>query len=144
MTKPLHVPKTGCSTCPYRKDTPAGVWHPDEYAKLKRYDEHDYLRDGPSAEPQIPELRVFHCHQENATGDPTVCRGWLSVHRSAVAVRLACATGDLRVSDLPMAAEPLYYETGAQAAAAGLSGCVAPDSKAKRCIDSLERRGVGR
>ena len=141
MTEPLHVPKAGCSTCPYRRDTPAGVWHPDEYAKLALYDEQPYER---GVEPRPLELSTFHCHQQNATGQPTVCRGWLSVHADSVAVRLACARGALSFSDVPEAPEALYYETGAQAAAAGLSGVAQPSVDALKAMERLERRGAGK
>jgi hypothetical protein len=146
LTEPLSVPKIACPTCPYRKDTPAGIWATSEYEKLALYDEPDF-RDPKckvDAGTYMPELSTFHCHQENATGKPTVCRGWLSVHRNAVAVRLTCAKGALSVSDIPVDSEPLYYETGAQAAAAGLSGCPKPSPEAKKAINSLERRGVAR
>ena len=141
MTAPLHVPKTGCSTCPYRRDTPPGIWHPDEYVKLARYDEKPYVR---GQEQCPPELSTFHCHQENATGQPTVCRGWLSVHADSVAVRLAMATGRIKPSDVPQAPESLYYDSGTEAAEAGLAGVIGPDEAARRAMHRLVERGVGR
>ena len=141
MTEPLHVPKAGCSTCPYRRDTPAGVWHPDEYAKLARYDEKPYVR---GEEQKPPELSTFHCHQENATGQPTVCRGWLSVHADSVAVRMCLMRGSLKPSDVPPEPEALYYSSGAEACSAGLAGCKKPSPEAEKKMDGLLKRGIGK
>lgn len=59
-------PKRPCGSCPYRKDVPSGVWHPDEYQKLSQY-------DGQTWE-QLPNL--FMCHQR----DGCLCGGWLQTH----------------------------------------------------------------
>jgi hypothetical protein len=146
VTDRLHVPKVACPSCPYRKDTPPGVWDPSEYAKLERYDEPDFRDPDCKVDPMtyIPEISVFHCHQEKATGKPTVCRGWVSVHRHSVGVRVGIATGALEPSDVPEDAEPLYYETGAQAAAAGLSGCDEPSPEAEVVQAKLLRSRAGR
>lgn len=134
MTDQLHVPPRACSTCPYRRDTPPGIWSAEEYAKLRGYDEQW---------GQDPVIAVFHCHQETATGCPTVCRGWLSTHRECVAVRLACAMGLLCFQDVPQDVEPLYYGTGNEAADAGLVGVPEPGSAAKAAIHRLVKSGVG-
>lgn len=65
MTTKLHVAPRPCNTCPYARSTPPGVWAPEEYAKLSRYDRSPETNQ---------DLATFHCHQENATGVPTVCR----------------------------------------------------------------------
>jgi len=136
MPEPIHVPKAPCTTCPYVRATPPGVWHPDEYSKLPAYDV-----DHP------PALAVFHCHQENATGVPTVCRGWLGVHADSVAVRFAQARGVLDPADvhaIPLEPDPTLYASGHEAAAAGLRGCLAPDAGARRHIDRLVQKGIGK
>lgn len=35
----LKVLPKPCDTCPYSKSTPPGVWHPEEYLKLKKFDD---------------------------------------------------------------------------------------------------------
>lgn len=133
---PLHVAPRPCNTCPYRCDTPPGVWHPDEYEKLARYD------DQPDG--QLPALATFHCHQENATGDPTVCRGWLSVHAESPAVRLAIIDGKVTVDQVYAEADVDLYESGAEAQAAGIAAVAAPGGDAVDAIRKLVRRGAGR
>ena len=55
-----------CSSCPYRKDVPSGVWDAREYVKLPAY-------DNPTGEQP---MQAFNCHQQNGC----LCRGWLDVH----------------------------------------------------------------
>lgn len=93
VDRKLFVPPRPCVSCPYRLDCPSGVWSEEEYEKLRVYDD-----------PYAPEVAVFHCHQENATGVDTVCRGWLTVASESVAVRVAGATG--RVTGEEVYAEP--------------------------------------
>lgn len=133
--KKLRVPKQACSTCPYRRDTPPGIWSADEYEKLRVFDE---------APPPVPEgLAVFHCHQQNATRVETVCRGWLSVHRRSVAVRLAVAYGLIEPGEVPREAEDLYYASSNAAAEAGLVGVDDPGPEARALIQRLLQKGVG-
>lgn len=135
MTEPLHVPDRACNTCPYLKSTPSGVWAPEEYAKLAEYDE----KPG-----ETPVLSTFCCHQQTATGVPTICRGWLSVHRESVAVRVACARGELGITQVPQEPEPEYYASGTEACEAGMADIEEPSVEARKKVASLERRGVGR
>ncbi len=134
MSDPLHVPERACNTCPYLKSTPSGVWAPEEYTKLAEYDE----KPG-----EIPVLATFCCHQQNATGVPTVCRGWLSVHRDSVAVRLACLQGELDIGQVPQKPEPEYYASGTEACEAGIADIEDPSPEARQKVTSLMRRGVG-
>ena len=97
MTK-FYVAPRPCVSCPYRLDTPSGVWSEEEYEKLRAYDE-DWFEVG------IPPFAAFHCHQESATGVDTVCRGWLTVAQESVAARIAVADGRVTVDELY--AEPL-------------------------------------
>lgn len=134
MTGKLHVPKRACGSCPYHRDTPSGVWAADHYQLLATYDEQP---------GQTPALATFHCHQENATGRPTVCRGWLSTHRDSVAVRLALCMGKLQPADVPTQPEPDYYGTGTEASLAGLAEIDAPSPEAQRLMDKLLASGAG-
>lgn len=130
----LHVAPRPCTTCPYRKDTPSGIWHPDEYEKLRRYDD-DYP----------PALEAFLCHQTNATGIDTACRGWLSVHPDHVAVRLLLLLTDrLTAAQRDADPETPLYSSGNEAADAGLVGVPAPSPEAQITIDKLLRTRVGR
>lgn len=122
----LDVPANPCSSCPYRCDTPAGVWHPDEYRRLHAYDE----SPGP--------LAVFLCHHSPTLDRPAVCRGWLGVHDDGIATRLAVARGDLPPWTWPDVTVDLY-ETSSDAAEAGLVDGP-PDDAAARVIERIERR----
>ena len=70
----MNVLKSPCATCPYRRDVPAGIWHPTEYAKLAEFDE----SPGP--------LKTFLCHNSPDTPGDTACRG--SVRRGRRAALL--------------------------------------------------------
>jgi hypothetical protein len=71
-TKPLKkaCADTPCPSCPYRKDTPLGVWAPDHYEALLAY-------DGDTGE-QVEKgaFGAFGCHQDNGL----YCRGWIDTH----------------------------------------------------------------
>ena len=131
----LKVHKKACDTCPYLKSTPPGVWSASEYEKLREFDL-DPEHGGPIA-------TVFHCHQENATGEPTACRGWLSVHKNSIPVRMAQLKGQIDPEDVPLEKEPQYYLTGTEACLAGLSGVDRPSIEARLKIARLIDRGAG-
>ncbi len=63
-----EVRRRACAFCPYRRDVPPGVWHPEEYEKLRGYD---------AFTPEQP-LAVFMCH----SGPDLACHGWAVVHTS--------------------------------------------------------------
>ena len=125
--KKLHCASVPCSTCPYRKDVPSGVWDASEYAKLRDYDNNE-------------AFATFHCHQEAEIGKPTVCRGWLSVHFESVAARLAVLNEKVTVEELY--AEPLVplYASGNEAADAGMKDIKRPKAKARKAIDRLSKK----
>ena len=125
--KPLNVLPVPCSSCPYRLDTPAGVWHPDEYEKLREYDDNS-------------SLATFLCHQSFEIGKDTVCRGWLSVHCESVAARLAVMRGDVTAEQLYAEVQVALYATGNQAADAGMRGVKRPSKQARKVIRRLSKR----
>ncbi len=135
MSRPLDCAAAPCGSCPYRRDTPTGVWHPEEYEKLRHY---TGSLDG------IPALGIFLCHQTNATGRETVCRGWLTVERDSVAVRLALLRGTVTPEQVKRSVSTEIYTTGAEAADAGMRGVRAPNAKARRMMERLIRKGAGR
>ena len=117
--------RTPCASCPYRRDVASGIWHPDEYAKLERY-------DGDILEQE--SIAVFSCHQ--GTGD--VCSGWLG-HRDPtelLAVRIGIAAGSIDpVCADYQTAVPLF-ESGAAAAAHGTRELHAPSAEA---VDTIRK-----
>ena len=132
----LKVPARPCPTCPYRKDVPSAVWNEDEYRKLPKYD------DG-GEQP----LEIFHCHQENSTGIPTVCVGWVGCHGyDAIGVRLAVSLGAISHDDVAKceATDVPLYETGKEACEAGLEDIEEPSFEARQIVDKLVRKGTGR
>jgi hypothetical protein len=129
---PLHVAGSPCTSCPYRRDTPPGVWHAEEYAKLPLYDTNE-------------ELATFLCHHSPDSGVDTACRGWLTVHRESVAVRLAMLRGSVTPDEVYADVRESLYASGAEAATAGSSGIEKPSVKAAKIIQRLmnqqRRRG---
>lgn len=133
--EPLHMMPTPCTTCPYRRDVPSGIWAREEYEKLPLYDRRPDGGIGP--------LMTFHCHQEPQIGKPTVCRGWLSVHLDCHAVRIAYFTGLLtkeQLASIPREIEPGLYRSGREACRAGLKGIRRPGKKARAAIEKLAAR----
>lgn len=132
MPEALPCAAVPCGTCPYARRTPLGIWDASEYEKLPAYDE------GGMA------LGIFLCHQTNATGKPTVCRGWLSVAADSIAVRLAIIQGQITPEqrDAPPLVE--LYGSGVEAAEAGLAGVERPGVKARQAITRLVRKGAGK
>lgn len=128
----LLCPPTPCASCPYRRDAPPGIWDASEYRKLAEYDD---------AGRAMPVLAPFHCHQENVTGKPTLCRGWIACHGlDSVAVRLAVHAGLLPVEQATAACPVPVYSSGKEACAAGLKGVRRPGARARRIIEKLGER----
>lgn len=59
-----------CPSCPYRKDVPPAVWHPDEYDKLVEFD----------AETMHQPPAKFLCHWSGLGETQKMCRGWGDCH----------------------------------------------------------------
>lgn len=128
MTDLPRPSKAPCGTCPYRLDVPAGIWDASEYEKLPRY-------DGDTVEQLINEAySLFFCHQN----DGHLCAGWVGCHdmNEALALRIHAVAEETfdYVSPVPL------FESGAAAAAHGLSGVDDPDRRARAAIAKLERR----
>lgn len=134
MTTPLRTPNTPCASCPYRTDVPSGVWHYDEYEKLRAYDE-----DPNDPDKAIAAIgQVFLCHQpiEDAQA---VCRGWAEVHYDTPAVRMTMLTGTIDPETLrepPPGIE--FFPSGAAAADHGQAEIDAPGVKAHDAITKVE------
>lgn len=127
MSTKLHVNPNPCDTCPYRKDTPSGIWCRDEYEKLPKW-------DNPHA-----FAGIFHCHQQTPERQ-TVCRGWMEVHDENLQVRLAIAI-HIEFNEHNSKPTPVpLYETGAAAMKAGIRGIRRPSRKAKEKVLKLLRK----
>jgi hypothetical protein len=116
---------TPCATCPYRENVPSGVWAPEEYEKLPRYDAD--IADQPQA--------VFMCHQQ----DGCVCAGWLGHRdpRDLLAVRIGIITGSLDPACADYSTDVPLFPTGADAAAHGAVGVDEPGPRAAAAIEKL-------
>lgn len=126
---PLRVLQEPCRSCPYRRDTPPGIWAASEYAKL--------LRFSPGGQ-EIPEIALFLCHRSPYAGQ-SVCRGWLTVEADSVAVRLALIVGRVTPAQVAAPVKAPLYATGKEAARAGRRGVAAPCLRARATIERLER-----
>lgn len=126
----LKANKNPCSSCPYRKDHPSGVWHAVEYEKLRKYDNQEIHG-------------VFLCHQSHVTTE-TVCKGWLEVHRDSLSVRLAVLDGKIDPADVDVETSVELFESGNAAADHGLSRLLEPSDDASRMVRKLLGRRIGR
>ena len=121
-----------CSSCPYRRDVPSGVWALEEYEKLPEYDGPTY---GQAA-------GAFQCHQQDAR----LCAGWVGCHdmEQSLAFRLLARSGALADEEveavLDYTTDVPLFASGAEAAAHGLRELEAPGADARRVIGRLRRK----
>ena len=125
-----------CASCPYRRDVPSGIWHPEEYEKLPRYDAPTY--EQPTG--------LFLCHQTGADDDGRrVCAGWVGCHGGELlGLRLGASTGALDPQDVDAtfayeSPVPLFA-SGAAAAAHGLREVETPSVAAVTASEKIRRR----
>lgn len=126
MTEESSGPrKTPCSTCPYRKNAPSGVWAPEEYAKLPEYDRP--TGEQPSA--------AFKCH--HATGE--LCAGWVAYTDpiERLALRLGVMRGDIDPATFDYTTTVPLFESGLEAAQHGLRDILDPGEDAREAIRKL-------
>lgn len=125
-TGPATCARTPCTSCPYRRDVPSGVWHAEEYLSLLRYDADipgQCLNGAASA---------FDCHRQ--TGK--LCAGWIGAHgaENLAALHLlrsvAPAVWDYK--------SPVrLFRSGAAAAKHGVRDIVKPGARARALIAKL-------
>lgn len=114
-----------CSSCPYRRDCPSGVWAEDEYEKLRRYDEPTWAQ--PTA--------AFGCH---ATPEHP-CHGWAVVHGDdLLALRLLAAKQGEGIVIPEPGAE--LFGSGNEAADYGMEMIDDPDADAVEVQERLLRK----
>lgn len=130
---PIRPPaRNPCGSCPYRRDSPSGLWDDSEYEKLPDYDK-------PTGE-QPP--KVFMCHQQ----DGRMCAGWTACHdmEESFGIRMAVLMGRISEEDLETIFDyttPVpVFESGGEAAAHGLRDLYTPGEKATKVAAKLRRR----
>ena len=123
----MNVDKNPCTSCPYRRDTPHGVWDATEYAKLPAYDTDE-------------SFATFLCHHSPFRDGETACRGWLTVHADSIAVRLAMCAGKITPEQRDAKVTVPLFRTGLSAATAGMRGVNRPGRRARQMIAGLLKR----
>lgn len=122
-----------CSSCPYRRDAPSGLWARNEYERLLRYDG----TTGEQAEQGA--FGPFLCHHD----DGHLCAGWVGCHDmyESLAIRLAQVNGlvlDLDAIFAYRSPVPLFA-SGREAAEHGLRDLDAPNPETQRRMRALLR-----
>nr|WP_252981080.1 DUF6283 family protein [Streptomyces chartreusis] len=124
-----------CDSCPYRRDVPSGVWAPEEYDKLRRYDAPTH--EQPSG--------LFQCHQADADSTMRrICAGWAGCHGGQLlSLRMALVVG--RIDEATFAAAAEYqspvalFASGSEAADHGQADIHWPGGEASRLIGKITR-----
>lgn len=129
----MNVAPEPCGSCPYATKTPPGVWAREEYEKLLDY-------SGEVSPDSIPCLHMFLCHQTHALGQETLCRGWLTVERESLAVRVLLIRKLVTVEQVFANVITPLYASGEEAARAGIAGVLHPGEAACRLMKQLERK----
>lgn len=111
---------------------PAGIWAPEEYQKLRRYD----------AETPYQPLQMFQCHQTDADSQiRRVCGGWAACHKDLLAPRVAVLDGTIDATTYETVTSyesPVpIFSSGSEAAAHGESGLANPTEEACRMISKI-------
>jgi hypothetical protein len=123
MPRKARPRKRPCSSCPYRRGVPSGIWAPEEYEALRKYD----LDTG--AQAMAGAYGVLFCHQVNGA----VCAGWAGCHDmdENLGIRLAHTRVDVvflrsYTTDVPL------FGSGAEAAEHGLRDVDHPSRAARQ------------
>lgn len=116
-----------CSSCPYRRDVPSGIWDASEYARLPLYD----------GETWGQPTGVFLCHQ----ADGFICAGWCGCHdmQENLALRIAPHLDpDIDVQACLDYTSPVpLFASGAEAAEHGMRDIEDLSPEAGEVIDRL-------
>lgn len=125
----VTVRKSPCPSCPYRRDVPSGVWHPEEYARLAAYD------GDMAAQARAGALGLFMCHQ----ADGKLCAGWAGCHDMTETLAARVSSRDLDPSVFGYASPVPLFGSGAEAAAHGMKDIASPGAKARAMIRKIAR-----
>lgn len=136
MSQKIPINRAACGTCPYRCDTPPGVWSPQEYQKLPEYDK----------ETHTQPMKVFLCHCQ----DGSLCRGWLDTHidqkrgHELLSIRFALLLGTIDPDELKaaMLERPRHdtHVSGTAACVFGLGGVPEPSPEAQKAMESIVKK----
>ena len=120
-----------CSSCPYRRDVPSGIWATEEYEKLRDYDKETW------GQP----MELFQCHQnDHDSAQARLCAGWVGCHGDQLlALRLAIAYQRIDPAVMDYTTPVPLFTSGAEAADHGEAGIDAPDDAACRLIRKITR-----
>jgi hypothetical protein len=130
MSDPVRPRKNPCPTCPYRKDSPSGLWAAEEYDKLPDY-------DGPTWS-QPPG--IFMCHSSPGR---EACAGWVACHdmSQSLGLRLEVYKGTAdEDAFLDYTTSVPVFGSGAEAAAHGKREIENPTPEAKAAIAKIVRQ----
>ena len=122
----MSVNNKPCTSCPYRKDVPSGIWDEGEYDKLAGYDEEEMWMQ-PSA--------TFGCHQ----ADGSVCRGWLHCHGTdLLTVRLHWKEEYGEILDAGPGVE--LFGSAGEAIEHGMADIDNPGPEAEKMMAAIQRK----
>lgn len=124
----ITVRQSPCSSCPYRRDVPSGIWAVSEYEKLPGYDGETWTQAEAGA------TGLFSCHR---TPD-FLCAGWVGCHdmHSVLALRLHWRLVDVNAVIDYVSPVPLF-SSGAEAAAHGMRDIDEPGEAAQAKVEQL-------
>lgn len=121
-----------CTSCPYRRDVPSGIWAPTEYAKLIAYD----------ADTALQPPNLFLCHQRAQDDEAArLCAGWVGCHGAELlALRLALHRGQVAAEVMEYTSPVPLFTSGAEAAIHGVRDHYAPGRRARTAIGKVAAR----
>ena len=125
MTELLRPRPRPCPSCPYRRDCPSGLWHPDEYRRLPGW-------DGDTA---YQHPGVFCCH----SSPDRHCSGWLA-HRDPaelLALRIGTAAGTVSPDVWDYRTDVPLFGSGWEAARHGLRDIENPGPEARAALAKI-------
>jgi Family of unknown function (DUF6283) len=126
---PVTVRKEPCSTCPYRRDVPSGIWAASEYDKLPTYDLETCEQAVAGA------FAPFHCHST----PEKLCAGWVGCHDMGNNLAMRLHHRDIDPAVYEYVSPVPLFASGAEAAEHGKRDLPAPGPAAVRKARQLLR-----
>ena len=135
MNDTIKAPmKNPCGSCPYRCDSPSGLWSRDHYELLPEFDKPTH------EQPMNP----FGCHQNNGH----LCAGWVATHdmEQSLGLRtwLSFKQITIEVVDacLNYSTTVPLFKSGQEAMEHGLREFAEPSERTKKIAAKLVKRGA--
>lgn len=126
---PITVRKAPCTSCPYRRDVPSGIWAASEYAKLPMF-------DGETGEQaDAGAFSLFYCHRT----PEFLCAGWVGCHDMTENLAMRLHGRDIDPAVFSYVSPVPLFSTGAEAAEHGLRDLDAPGPQAQAKSQELLR-----